>query len=130
MRHVEDPRASQFVARGDVAPVDVVGDGDLRREGLAPNLVALLRTWHRERDDRLQPTHEGIVDIGALVGRKNDEAVIGLDPLQQIGDFLVSIFVVGIADVGAFAEERVCLVEEQDPALFSALSTRCSFRPF
>ena len=42
-----------------------------------------------------------------------DEAVVGLEPLQQVGDLDVRVPVVGVADLGPLAEQRVRLVEEQ-----------------
>src|SRR5262245_32792298 len=60
MGDVQDGGPRQFVALGDVAPIDIVRDGDLRREGLPPDLVALLGARHREVDDRLQPADERI----------------------------------------------------------------------
>ena len=48
-------------------------------------------------------------------GEDHEPAVL-LDPLEQEGDLLVGVPVVGVVDLGALAEQRVGLVEEEDPA--------------
>ena len=59
---------------------------------------------------------EGLVDVVPPVGGQDGDAVEGLDALEQEGDLLVGVAVVGVLGLAALAEQRVGLVEEQDPA--------------
>ena len=56
---------------------------------------------------------ERLVDVGAQVRRQDGQAVERLHPLQQVGDLDVGVAVARVAHLGALAEERVGLVEEQ-----------------
>ena len=50
----------------------------------------------------------------AEVGREDHRARVALHLLQQVGDLDVRVAVVRVGDLGALAEQRVGLVEEQD----------------
>ena len=67
----------------------------------------------REFEDRVEPPDEGRVEAVAAVGGEDRDAVEILDPLQQIVGLGVGEAVVGVADLGARAEQRIRLVEEQ-----------------
>ena len=43
LRDVDDPRSGQFVPGGDVSPVDIVAQGQLRGEDALPDLASLGR---------------------------------------------------------------------------------------
>ena len=70
---------------------------------------------HREVDDRVEPAGERLVDVGAQVRGQDRDAVERLHPLEQVGDLDVRVAVAGVLDLGALAEQRVGLVEQQDP---------------
>jgi hypothetical protein len=52
-----------------------------------------------EADGRLESTEERLVDVAAPVGGQDHETAEGLDPLQQVGNLLVGVLVVGVEDV-------------------------------
>ena len=68
---------------------------------------------HREVDDRVEPPGERLVEVGAQVRGQDRDAVEGLHALEQVGDLDVGVAVARVLDLGALAEERVGLVEEQ-----------------
>lgn len=72
-------------------------------------------------NDRLQPAHESFIDVAAPVGRQDHQPVVALDPLQQVGQFLVGIFIVPLTDFRALAEQGIGVVEKQDPVLVLGL---------
>ncbi|MNS89760.1 hypothetical protein D3C72_1237810 [compost metagenome] len=81
-----------------------------------PQAQPLRGVGHREIDHRLKATGECLVDIGAQVGRQDHGAGKVLHALEQIGHFLVGMAVVAALRGRALAEQRVGLVEKQDPA--------------
>lgn len=81
---------------------------------LAP-LISCLAAISGQRTSSARTAHEGVVDVAALVGGQYYEAVVAFDPLQQVSHLLVGIFIVRVADIGALAEQRIRLVEEQNP---------------
>ena len=74
----------------------------------------MLLVGHREVDDRVEPARERLVDVGAQVRGEDRDAVERLHALQQVGGLDVRVAVVRVAHLGALAEQRVGLVEEQD----------------
>lgn len=54
--------------------------------------------------------------LRSLIGGHDDDAVIVLDFLQEVGDFLVGILIMGILHTGSFAKEGIGLVKEKDLA--------------
>ena len=89
---------------------------DLRREHPRPDAGALLRAGHRELDDMAQPAGEGLVEVAAAVGGEDGDAGEALHALQQVAGLDIGEAVVGVAHLGALAEQRVGLVEEQHRA--------------
>ena len=79
-----------------------------------PDPLAVLGLGEREVDDDVEAAQERVVDVLAEVGREDDGAVVALHLLEQVGDLDVRVAVVGVAHLGALAEERVGLVEEED----------------
>ena len=57
---------------------------------------------------------KGFVEVLAEVGRQDRDPVVLFHPLQEIGDLDVRVAVVRVAHFGAFAEQRVRFVEEQN----------------
>ena len=66
-----------------------------------PNSETLYRFGHREFNDRFETAGKQIVEIATSVGRKDNDAVEGIDALQEIRGFLVGI---------AIAEELVSVL--------------------
>ena len=59
-----------------------------------------------------------------------DHALVLLHPLQQVADLDVGVAVVGVADLGALAEQRVGLVEEAGSRRSSLASAKMRARFF
>ena len=78
-----------------------------------PQRAALLGAGRRELDDRVEPAREGGVEARAAVAGEDGDAVERLDPLQQVVGLRVGEAVVRLLHVGALAEQRVRLVEQQ-----------------
>ena len=95
---------------------------DGRREHLPPDALALDCAGQRKLHHIAQPAGERLVEILAPVGGEDREAVEPLHALQQVADLDVGEAVVRVLDLGALAEQRVRLVEEQDASLASAAS--------
>ena len=76
-----------------------------------------------------EPADERLVHVLAEVRREDGDAVVVLHPLEQVADLDVGVAVVGVAHLGALAEQGVGLVEEQDGvrALRGASKTRARF---
>jgi hypothetical protein len=113
---VHDRAAGQLVVAGDRLEVEggVRGGPSARSRGSTgararPGAAAGSRR-------RLEPAGERVVEVLAQVGGEDRDAVEGLDALQQVGDLLVGVAVVGVLALAALAEQGVGLVEEQDPA--------------
>ena len=90
------------------------------RQVALPEPAAVLLLGHREVDDRVEAAHEGLVDVGAQVRGQDRQAVEPLHPLEQVGDLDVGVAVAGVLDLGPLAEQRVGLVEQQEPLTRSA----------
>src|SRR5579862_415117 len=77
-------------------------------------------------DLRLEAPRERLVDVAVEVAREYGHPREILDALQQIGDLLVGEAIVRGRGRGAFAEQRVRFVEEQDPvAMLGAVEQPC-----
>src|SRR6188508_303133 len=83
-------------------------------EAAAPEGEPEGRVGLREVDDDVEPTREGLVDVGPEVGGEDGKPVEALHPLKQEGTLDVGVPVVGVLDLGAFAEHGIGLVEEED----------------
>ena len=59
-----------------------------------------------------QPPDEGLIQILAQVRRQDGDAFVLFHFLQQIGNLHIGIAVVGIAHLGALAEECVGFIEK------------------
>ena len=79
-----------------------------------PDQLAVVGLGEREVDHEVEPAHERVVDVLAEVGGEDDRARVALHLLQQVGDLDVGVAVVRVGDLGALAEQRVGLVEEED----------------
>ena len=66
-------------------------------------------------DDSLEAPGKSIVYIAALIGGQYDQPVLAFNALQEVRDFLVGVLIMGIADVGALAEEGIGFVKKQNP---------------
>ena len=80
----------------------------------APDAQPLGRARQRELDDEAQPAQERLVEVLLAVGGEDREALEALHALEQVADLEVGVAVVRVLDLGALAEQRVGLVEEQD----------------
>ena len=78
--------------------------------------LRLRRVGEREVDQEAQPAQEGAVEGGLPVGGQDGQAAVVLHALQQVVDLDVGVAVVAVLDLGALAEQRVGLVEEEDRA--------------
>ena len=113
-RDVADVAAGNLEAR-EPREIDPLQLG-LGREHALPDAAPMCRVGEGEVDDETQPPHEGGIERGLAVGRQNREPAKILHPLQQIVDLDIGVAVVAVLDLGALAEQRVGLVEEQDDA--------------
>ena len=64
-------------------------------------------------DHVLHAARERLVDVAPEVGGEDDDAVVLLELLQEIGDLDVGVAIVRVLDLAALAEERLGLVEEE-----------------
>jgi len=67
-------------------------------------------------DDHLCPGREGLFDALLPIGREDDDSVVTLDALQEMGCLRICVSVMGIVDLTACPEQRVCFIEEEDRA--------------
>lgn len=121
MGHIKNACSGEFKAGRDLLPVNIIGQSDLCGKGLLPEEKTFFRAGHGEVDYGLKTADKGIVDITPLVGGQDDQPVIAFYPLEQIGNLLVSVFIMGVADVSPFAEQSVCLVKKQNPIFMLCL---------
>ena len=108
-----DAAAGEFERPAEELEVDVVGAAHVRAEAAVPQRAALRGIRHREVDDDVEPARERLVDVRPQVRREDREPVEGLHALQQVGALDVRVAVVRVLHLGALAEDRVGLVEEQ-----------------
>ena len=76
--------------------------------------LAILGLREREVDHDVEAAQERVVHVLAEVRREDDRAGVALHLLEQVGDLDVGVAVVRVLHLGALAEERVGLVEEED----------------
>lgn len=115
VRDTDDAGAREFIPSCNLSPINVGGNRNLLGKRLAPDLAAFFWPRHGEMDDRLKPADKGLVDMGSLVGGQDHKAVVALDSLQQVGHFLVGVFIMRITDVRSLTEQGIGFVKEQDP---------------
>ena len=72
-------------------------------------------------NDGLKSPYKCVVNITALICGQNNHPVKCFDALKQVGHFLIGIFVVSIADVGAFPEKGIGLIKKEDPVFIFGL---------
>ena len=108
--------AAGQLGRGERVPVELRRARPRAGTSAARAACAARASGSSKRIDEAQPAQERLVDRGCAVGRQDDEAGERLDPLQQVVDLEVGVAVVRVADLGALAEQRVGLVEEQHRA--------------
>ena len=108
-----DAAAGEFERPAEEVEVDVVGATHVGAEAAVPQPRALRGIRHREVDDDVEPARERLVDVRPQVRREDREPVEGLHALQQVGALDVGVAVVRVLHLGALAEDRVGLVEEQ-----------------
>jgi len=121
LNHVHDAGSGELVLIGNFLKIDVGGKGNLVREGLAPQLQALLRLRERKINDGMEATHEGVVDIAFKIGGQDGQAIVIFNSLQQIGNFLIGVFVVGVPYFCPFTKNGIGLVKKQDPVFVLGL---------
>ena len=113
-RAVADRAAGELELGREELEVDVGVERRLLGQQQPPDQLAVLGLGEREVDHEVEPAHERVVDVLAEVGREDHGARIALHLLQQVGDLDVGVAVVRVRDLGALAEQRVGLVEEED----------------
>src|SRR5215510_12729073 len=101
---------------GDFFQIELRLQLHLRRETLSPEAQPFFGPWHGKVDDRLEAASKSVVQIFAAVGGENSDAVEGFDALEQEGDLLVGVPVVGILGLAAFAKERIRFIKKENPA--------------
>ena len=74
-----------------------------------PQLRTQILVGHREVDDGLEATGEGLIDVRTEVGGEDDCTGEILDTLEQVGHFLVGMAVIGRVGRGSLAEKGICL---------------------
>ena len=79
-----------------------------------PNAEPLVDAGQWKIDQETQPAQESFVEILLAIGREDGQAFESLHPLEQVADFEVGVAIVRVLHFGAFAEERVGFVEEED----------------
>lgn len=105
MDNVHNTCPRNFVAVGDQLKVYFLVQCYRRGNGILPKPEPLAWARQRKMNHGLKTPQECVVDVFAKVGRENNQPVVSLHPLQQVGDFLVGVAVVRIPYAGAFAEE-------------------------
>ena len=110
---VVDRAAVELEAVGERVELEVVVAPLGAGQRALPELPAQLAVGRREVQDEAQPPHERGVHVALQVRGQDGDAVVGLEPLEQVADLDVRVAVVRVLDLGAAAEERVGLVEQQ-----------------
>ena len=111
---VLDVAARELEAAGEEVEVHVVGDGRGVGEVSPPEAIAVGLLGKGKLDRQAHPPEESLVDVLPQVRGEDDNALELLDALEQVTRFNVGVAVVRVLDLGALAEERVGLVEEED----------------
>jgi hypothetical protein len=112
----------------DLAACEMAPDGDLLEkrcvDGVVfgqvqlPDLPAFLGLRRQKVNREIHAALEGPVDVFAEVGRHHDDALVVLQPLQEVVGLQVGVAVVGRLDVGAAAQQPLAIVEQQDHVEF------------
>src|SRR5205823_6319977 len=111
---VADVAARKLELAGEEAEIDVVGKRRSGRNESFPDAFAQISVGKRELDDVMHASGEGIVHVAAEVGGEDNDALVFLHFLEQIGDLDVGVAIVRVLDFGALAEEGVGFVEEEN----------------
>ena len=65
-------------------------------------------------DDHLRPGRKGLLDALRSIGREDDDSLVTLDALEEMGRLRIRISIMGIVDPTACPEQRVCFIEKED----------------
>jgi len=79
-----------------------------------PDGAAFFWTGLGKFDHEIDAAGESGVETRLAVAGEQDDAVVVFDPLQQVIGLRVGEAVVRVGDIGAFAEEGIGFVEEED----------------
>ena len=108
-----DVTAGDFKFGGEFAVIDFpFGEASGTEHGL-PESGAFGFGGFGERDAQGETSCEGFVDACGEVGGEDGDAGEAFDALEEVVDFEVGVFVVGVFDVGALAEKRICFIKKQ-----------------
>src|SRR5439155_6539582 len=107
--------AGHVVLLGEAPEIDLRLELRLRRKRLAPEAQALGLSRHRKLHDRVEASQERVVDVRFEIRGENDHPFELLDALQKKAYLLVGEAIVRVIDARALSEERVRLVEEENP---------------
>jgi len=105
--------AARQLEPGEELVVESLDRGRLGEDRL-PDGPANLLLGSLERDGVVDAPHERAVDVRLVVARQQDDAVVGLDPLEQVVDLHVRVAVGRVGDRGPVPENGVGLVEQQN----------------
>ena len=105
-------RSSRTAARA--GEVDAGATGAAAGSTRAPQLLALGLVGELEAQVQRQPALERRIDVRLVVRGQEADAGEGLEPLEQVVGLEVRVAIVARLHVGALAEQRVRLVEQQD----------------
>ena len=62
----------------------------------------------------MHATGESVVHVSAEIGGQDDDALVFLHFLEQIGDFDIGVAIVRVFDFGTLAEEGIGFIEEKN----------------
>src|SRR6202035_507021 len=86
-------------------PVQLLGAHAVRRTQVRqPEGTPLLGAGQGKRQDRIEPTREGIVETAPAVAGQDGDAVVTLHALQQVVGLRVGEAIIGLVNIGALAE--------------------------
>ena len=108
---VADLAAHEVESPGEKPDIDIGGTA-LGQKSL-PDRAPVCGIGPAEFGADSDPSKECLVEIASEIGGQDRQAVETFQPLQEKIDGDVGITVVAVLDLGALAEERVGLVEEQ-----------------
>src|SRR5690554_6474006 len=80
-----------------------------------PQHQPVFSLWRRKINDGVKPPDEGHIYVVSEVGSQNHQTIITFDSLEQVRNFLVCIFIVGIPHAGPLSKNGIRFIEEEDP---------------